>query len=107
VLKTPHKRPQRAVRKLNPLTNVKAMLRLNPFAAVLKRKAILTIQKKNRDRVEFLSKKHGPKEPKSKATTRYEQLLQKRRDAVKKAKAVKPKVKKAKKAPAAKVAAKK
>lgn len=95
------------MRKLNPLTNVKAMLRLNPYAAVLKRKAILTIQKANRDKAEFLAKKYGTKQEKSKASTRYEQLLQKRRDAVKKAKAAKPKVKKAKKAPVAAKTAKK
>jgi large subunit ribosomal protein L4e len=102
VLRTPNKRPQRAVRKLNPLTNVKAMLRLNPYAAVLKRKAILTIQKKNRDTKEFLAKKHGKPVQKTEKEIRYDQMLEKRKANIKKAKAAKPKkAKPAKKAPVA------
>ncbi|CAB3368768.1 Hypothetical predicted protein [Cloeon dipterum] len=103
VLRTPHKRPVRAVRKQNPLRNVRAMLKLNPYAAVLKRKAILTIQKKHLDKQEFLAKKTGVPLQKTKQQVRYEQLIQKRKEAIQKSKAAKPKTaKKAKKAPAAK-----
>lgn len=37
---------ERRVRKLNPLVNTRAMLKLNPFAAVMKRKAVLTARKR-------------------------------------------------------------
>ncbi|KAH9641066.1 hypothetical protein HF086_006346 [Spodoptera exigua] len=47
VLRAPNKRVVRATRKLNPLTNSKAMLRLNPYSAVLRRKAILDQQRRN------------------------------------------------------------
>ncbi|XP_059484816.1 large ribosomal subunit protein uL4 [Neocloeon triangulifer] len=103
VLKTPHKRPQRAVRKLNPLKNVRAMLKLNPYAAVLKRKAILTIQKRYKDKQEFLAKKHGIPLKRTEKEVRYDQLIEKRREQIKKARAAKPKAaKKATKAGAAK-----
>lgn len=47
----------RRVRRLNPLTNTRAMLRLNPYAAVLKREAILSGQKRQASRDEILAKK--------------------------------------------------
>ena len=40
------KKVVRRVRRLNPLSNTRAMLRLNPYAAVLKRKAILQTRKR-------------------------------------------------------------
>lgn len=49
----------RRVRRLNPLTNAKALLRLNPYAAVLKRQAILSAQKRSLAREELLAKKRG------------------------------------------------
>jgi len=49
----------RKVKKLNPLTNTRAMLRLNPYAAVLKRAAILTAQKRQHERDLLLAKKRG------------------------------------------------
>jgi len=49
----------RKVKKLNPLTNTRAMLRLNPYAAVLKRAAILTAQKRQRERDLLLAEKRG------------------------------------------------
>lgn len=49
----------RRVRRLNPLTNARAMLHLNPYAAVLKRQAILATQKRQFERDEALAKKRG------------------------------------------------
>lgn len=49
----------RRVRRLNPLSNTKALLRLNPYAAVLKRQAILTAQRRQLLRDEQLAKKRG------------------------------------------------
>merc|ERR1719491_2359954 len=41
VLRAPNRQVKRAVLKMNPLKNVKAMLQLNPYAAVSKRNATL------------------------------------------------------------------
>lgn len=49
----------RKVKKLNPLANTRAMLRLNPYAAVLKRAAILTAQKRQREKDLLLAEKRG------------------------------------------------
>lgn len=46
VLRKPQKKVVRRVRRLNPLVNTRALLRLNPYAAVLKRQAILSAQKR-------------------------------------------------------------
>lgn len=40
----------RRSRKLNPLTNTRALLRLNPYAAVMKKKAILDGLKRTYDK---------------------------------------------------------
>lgn len=53
------KKVVRRVKKLNPLVNTRAMLRLNPYAAVLKRAAILTAEKRQRERDVLLAKKRG------------------------------------------------
>jgi large subunit ribosomal protein L4e len=53
------RKQKRRVKKLNPLTNTRALLRLNPYAAVLKRKAILTSLQSRRKRQELLAKKRG------------------------------------------------
>lgn len=44
---------------MNPLVNTRAMLKLNPFAAVMKRKAVLTAQKRLFDREVKLAEKLG------------------------------------------------
>ncbi|KAK4879089.1 hypothetical protein RN001_007235 [Aquatica leii] len=59
VLRKPQNKVVRRVRRLNPLTNVRAMLRLNPYAAVLKRHAILTAEKRKLGRELALAKKRG------------------------------------------------
>jgi large subunit ribosomal protein L4e len=51
------KKVVRRVRRLNPLSNTRALLRLNPYAAVLKREAILSSQKRQMGRDELLAKK--------------------------------------------------
>lgn len=53
------KKVVRRVRRLNPLTNTRALLRLNPYAAVLKRQAILTAEKRKLAREQELAKKRG------------------------------------------------
>lgn len=53
------KKVVRRVRRLNPLTNTKAMLKLNPYAAVLKRQAILSAQKRKIARDAELAEKRG------------------------------------------------
>lgn len=49
----------RRVRKHNPLRNQRAMLKLNPYAAVLKRNAILTLQRRAKAKADFMAKKRG------------------------------------------------
>ncbi|KAJ0184244.1 hypothetical protein K1T71_000667 [Dendrolimus kikuchii] len=63
VLRAPNKRVLRATRKLNPLTNTRAMLRLNPYSAVLRRKAVLDQARKNNARALVLAEKRGIKLP--------------------------------------------
>lgn len=123
VLRPAQKKVVRRVRRLNPLRNQKAMLRLNPYAAVLKRNAILTIQKRMKQRAELLAKKRGAKVEVPKYETRRLAALKKvtkpKKAAVKKPKKTpeqkaalraKPTLQKPvseKKAPAKKAAAKK
>lgn len=52
--------PRRKIKK-NPLKNIRAMLELNPYAAVTKRNAILNQEKRERARDEVLDKKRGIK----------------------------------------------
>lgn len=49
----------RRVRRLNPLANTRALLKLNPYAAVLKREAILAAKKRQLLRDEALAKRRG------------------------------------------------
>ena len=46
VLRAPNRKVKKAVVKTNPLKNVRAMLQLNPYAAVQKKQAELTMAKK-------------------------------------------------------------
>ncbi|XP_076651151.1 ribosomal protein L4 isoform X1 [Halictus rubicundus] len=94
VLRAPRHRVVRSVKKLNPLTNTRAMLRLNPYAAVLKRAAILQAKKRQQQREVILAEKRGMKLPKNHPAI-MSKLLQERRTkqllAVKPAKKSKPK----------------
>lgn len=49
----------RRIGRLNPLTNTRAMLKLNPYSAVLKRQAILSAQKRKLARNQEIAKKRG------------------------------------------------
>lgn len=53
------KKVLRRVRRLNPLVNTRAMIRLNPYAAVLKRQAILANEKRQQERDILLAKRRG------------------------------------------------
>ncbi|XP_058808943.1 large ribosomal subunit protein uL4-like [Phymastichus coffea] len=94
VLRAPKKRVVRRVKKLNPLNNTRAMLRLNPYAAVLKRAAILSATKRQNEKDRLLAEKRGikldPKSPAAKALKQKEI----RSKQLAKVMASKPKVKK-------------
>ncbi|KAJ2942321.1 hypothetical protein O0L34_g15869 [Tuta absoluta] len=99
VLRKPNKRVVRATRKLNPLSNTRAMLRLNPFAAVLKRKALLDQQRTRNVRAMALAEKRGIKLDASDDAVKAEKLREKRRKAIKVAVSKKPKKPVTKKTP--------
>ncbi|KAJ9601833.1 hypothetical protein L9F63_000015, partial [Diploptera punctata] len=96
VLRAPMKQKRR-VKKLNPLTNTRAMLKLNPYAAVLKRKAILTANQSKRKRDELLAKKRGITYTPTPFEERTAKMQERRRGAILKVKAAKPKKPKVKK----------
>ncbi|GFU45474.1 60S ribosomal protein L4-A [Nephila pilipes] len=62
VLRPPRKsRAQRHIKKKNPLKNIRVMMRLNPYAAVLKRKAyVYTQQRKKAKRIALMKKRGIP-----------------------------------------------
>uniref|UniRef100_A0A6M2DJ70 Putative ribosomal protein n=1 Tax=Xenopsylla cheopis TaxID=163159 RepID=A0A6M2DJ70_XENCH len=91
VLRAPKKTITRRVKKLNPLSNTRAMLKLNPYAAVTKRKAILATKKRLLEKVLADAKKSGTKLSDNDVAVRTAKLIEKRRAALKKAKASKPK----------------
>ncbi|XP_003490589.1 60S ribosomal protein L4 [Bombus impatiens] len=78
VLRAPRKKVVRSVKKLNPLTNTRAMLRLNPYAAVLKRAAILTAKKRQQERDLALAEKRGVKLPKTVPAVKSKLLRERR-----------------------------
>lgn len=91
VLRAPRKRVVRSVKKLNPLSNTRAMLRLNPYAAVLKRAAILTAKRRQQERDIILAEKRGIKLPKSTPSVKSKVLQERRRKQMLTVKAAKPK----------------
>ncbi|PZC75464.1 hypothetical protein B5X24_HaOG206073 [Helicoverpa armigera] len=91
VLRAPNKRVVRATRKLNPLNNTKAMLRLNPYSAVLRRKAVLDQDRRNNAKALALAEKRGIKLPESDPAVKAEKLRLRRVKAAKAAAAKKPK----------------
>jgi len=97
VLKPAQKKVVRRVRRLNPLRNTKAMLRLNPYAAVLKRNAILTVQKRIKKRAEELAKKRKVKVELTPEEARAAKVEVRRKAAIKKTTKPKKAVKKPKK----------
>merc|ERR1712072_528176 len=61
VLRAPNKKISRAVPKMNPLKNVRAMLQLNPYAAVSKRNADLISKNRAAVKAAVAAKKAGVK----------------------------------------------
>merc|ERR1712045_161712 len=61
VLRAPNRKIHRAVFKMNPLKNVKAMLQLNPYEAVSKRTATLVSTSRAAKKVAAVDKKSGKK----------------------------------------------
>merc|ERR1711881_530455 len=61
VLRAPNRKINRAVFKMNPLKNVKAMLQLNPYAAVSKRNAHLVSTSRAAIKAAAAAKKSGKK----------------------------------------------
>jgi len=108
VLRTPRKRVVRSVKKLNPLNNTRAMLRLNPYSAVLKRAAILTARKRQNEKDLLVAEKRGVKLQKAHPAMKAKTLQERRKKQILAAKAAKPKTAKAPKkaAPAPAKAAK-
>ncbi|XP_034235238.1 60S ribosomal protein L4 isoform X2 [Thrips palmi] len=115
VLRPAQTRVVRSVRKHNPLRNQRAMLKLNPYAAVLKRNAILTLQRRVKAKADFLAKKRGTPVVPAKRDARTAKPTKKRtkvkrtpeQKAALRAKPVVPKPVKEKKAAKAKAAPKK
>jgi len=96
VLRKPQKGVKRAVKKLNPLRNTRAMLKLNPYAAVVTRESLLRAQKRRSERDRVLAERRKVNAEKAKVTLKVpkkqaelEKKLklraQKRTDAIKKA----------------------
>lgn len=106
VLRAPRKKVVRRVKKLNPLSNTRAMLRLNPYAAVLKRAAILTARKRQQEKEVILAEKRGIKLPRSSPAVKTMVLLERRKQQILAARAGKPKKAKPVKKAAAPTAAK-
>jgi len=63
VLRAPNKKVSRAVVRTNPLKNIRTMLQLNPYAAVVKKNAELVAQKNLRAKATVLAKKSGKPAP--------------------------------------------
>merc|ERR1712141_21085 len=65
-VRAPIKDKSRNVLKKNPLKNIRTMIRLNPYAAVQKRNALLTDEKRKAAKQAILDKRRGitPAEPK-------------------------------------------
>jgi len=103
VLRAPNKQVHRRVRRLNPLVNKRALVRLNPFAAVLKRRAILAAEKRQHEAVVEDAKRRKVTLNKDNPSAKFVKLLGVRKTQLKKvAAARKVRLAAKKKAPAKK-----
>merc|ERR1712025_1282379 len=59
VIRAPNKVVKRKITKHNPLKNTRALLQLNPFAAVEKKNATLTQERRIRAKAAIIAKKSG------------------------------------------------
>lgn len=89
VLRAPNKKVFRSVRRLNPLVNKRALIHLNPYAAVVKRRAILAVQKRKHENTLEDAKRRGIKLKKSNASVIFARALEVRKVQLKKAVAAK------------------
>lgn len=97
VLRRSKKTQNRHMRRLNPLTNTRALIKLNPYAEVVKRRAILAAEKRKLVRQADMAKRRGVAlNPKTKAARvlRRDELRAKQIAKVRKPAAKKPAAKK-------------
>lgn len=94
VLRAPQKVVRR-VKKLNPIKNTRAMLKLNPYAAVTKRAAILKAAKRQNERDLALAEKRGIKLPANSPALRAKRIQERRNKQLTALKAARPKKAKA------------
>lgn len=85
VLRAPNKQVHRRVRRLNPLVNKRALVRLNPYAAVVKRRAILAVEKRKHERVVEDAKRRKVTLNKANPSAKFVKLLATRSVQLKKA----------------------
>lgn len=84
VLRAPNKKVFRAQRRLNPLVNKRALIRLNPYAAVVKRRAILAAEKRKLERQVEDAKRRGLKLKKSNPSVVFAKAVEVRKAQLKK-----------------------
>lgn len=88
VLQAPNKSVFRSVRRLNPLVNKRALVKLNPYAEVLKRRAILALQTRTHQRAVETARRSGAALPaKSPSKIAVIQLAARRKQLIASAKA--------------------
>jgi large subunit ribosomal protein L4e len=63
VLRAPNRKVTKAVRKTNPLKNIRAMIKLNPYSAVMKKNAELVARKNISAKAAVIAKKSGKPVP--------------------------------------------
>lgn len=85
VLRAPKKKQFHSVRRLNPLVNKRALIRLNPYAAVLKRRAILSAEARKHAKNVQDAKSRGLKLKKSNPSVVFTRALEVRKAQLKKA----------------------
>jgi len=102
VLRAPKKKVFRHVRRLNPLVNKRALVRLNPYAAVLKRRAVLAAEKRKHEHALEDAKRRGVKLTKSNPSVIFAKALEVRKAQLQKAAAARKQKVAAKKASAKK-----
>merc|ERR1712149_138579 len=78
VLRAPNRKVNKAVVKTNPLKNVRAMLQLNPYAAVEKKQAELTLAAKMAKKEIAKAKASGQKPPANKMAKRAAKMAKKK-----------------------------
>jgi len=87
VLRAPNRKVAKAVRKTNPLKNIRAMIKLNPYSAVMKKNAELVAAKNIRAKAAVIAKKSGkpvPVDPMAKRNAKVKKTTKKGAKAAKK-----------------------